>query len=149
MSDTPPRSNDAYDEFLGGLQEYMDAKAVEFYGKTFYAHWKQPRHYGDLPEPHARGEVRDAECRLRITLHIHAGRIQRAGFSTDGCSTTIAASEAVCRLALGRSLAEARGLTTRDILTALGGLPPDKQDSAELARQGLQAALAAVECPPA
>lgn len=33
MSDTPPRSNDAYDEFLGGLQEYMDAKAVEFYGK--------------------------------------------------------------------------------------------------------------------
>ena len=49
------------------------------------------------------------------------GVIKKVRFNTFGCGMAIAASDALCELAEGKTLKEAEKITSKDIVKFLGG----------------------------
>jgi nitrogen fixation NifU-like protein len=60
---------------------------------------------------------------MSIWLEINDGRIVDARFLTDGCGTSRASGSMATEMAKGKSLAEARKISQKDVLNGLGGLP--------------------------
>jgi Mrp family chromosome partitioning ATPase len=97
------------------------------------------------------GPLKGANANARVTgpcgdtmefwLAIRDGRIQRATFTTDGCGASIASGAAAARLAEGKTVEEAAGLTPLQVEAAAGNLPKDHKHCAVLAVDTLRAAL--------
>lgn len=106
-------------------------------------HFHNPRNAGDLPGANATGEAVNPACgdRMRLFLRIENGVVADARFKTFGCIAAIASSSMLTELLRGRTVAQARALTNRMVVDALGGLPEAKQKCSVLAEQGLRAAL--------
>ena len=62
-------------------------------------------------------------------------------FQTFGCVAAISSSEALCRLAKGKTLEEAKRITSKDIADYLGFLPPVKFHCSVLGMQTLRKAI--------
>jgi len=60
---------------------------------------------------------------------------------TDGCGTTIACGSMVSSLSMGKSISEAMGITDKDILNKLGGLPEANIHCSVLAAATLKKAI--------
>ncbi len=69
------------------------------------------------------------------------GTVADARFTTTGCGSSRSAGSMAARLAVGRTLADARQIEQADILEALGGLPADSEHCALLASTTLKAAV--------
>lgn len=111
----------------------------------FTDHFKAPRNVGDLARPDARVDVDNPVCgdRLTLALRVEAGQVVEVAWRVLGCSGAIAAASAMSELVKGRAVAEAA--VDRDAIDrALGGLPALKRHGADLAADGLRAALAAL-----
>ena len=97
------------------------------------------------------GEVDDANGFARITgpcgdtmsiwLKIQGNRIIDAGFTTDGCTTSLASASMATVIAKDSGIEEARKISQQDILDALGGLPDESRHCALLAANTLKAAI--------
>ena len=97
------------------------------------------------------GPLKGASANARVTgpcgdtmefwLMIRDSRIVRATFTTDGCGASIASGAAAARLAEGKTLGEAAGLTPQQVETAVGRLPADHKHCPVLALDTLRAAL--------
>lgn len=97
------------------------------------------------------GEVDDANGFARITgpcgdtmsiwLKIRGDRIIDAGFTTDGCTTSLASASMATVIAKDSGIEEARKISQQDILDALGGLPDESRHCALLAANTLKAAI--------
>jgi nitrogen fixation NifU-like protein len=113
------------------------------YNPTVLDHFLNPRNVGDVPHPDALGEAGEPACgdTLRLTLRIRRGKIIDARFRAFGCAAAIASSSMATQILKGKTLAQARHFTNRQIVSALGGLPPAKIQCSVLAAQALQAAL--------
>jgi Mrp family chromosome partitioning ATPase len=116
--------------------------ASEFeYSAVAIEHAQNPRNLGPLDayDGHARvtGPCGDT---MEVWLQVHSERIQRAGFTSDGCGSSLACGSMATQLASGRTVAEARAIGQQDVLDALGGLPEETQHCALLAANTLQAA---------
>jgi len=122
--------------------ESGEMRPVESLSPAVVDHGDNPRNYGPLDSfnGHARitGPCGDT---MEFWLHVENGRIDRIGFTTTGCGTSRAAGSMATELAVGKSLAEAGNIAQADILTALGGLPPDSEHCALLASNTLKAAV--------
>jgi NifU-like protein involved in Fe-S cluster formation len=79
--------------------------------------------------------------RLRLSLKIRDGRIERARFLAYGCPPTLASGSALAEMLEGMSIEDALQLTRKEIVAAVGGLPTQKQHAAALAIETLRAAL--------
>lgn len=117
------------------------------YNVTVLDHFHNPRNAGDLPGATATGEAVNPACgdRMRLYLKVQENRITEARFKTFGCIAAIASSSQLTEMLRGRTLDEARALTNRDVVEALGGLPEPKQQCSVLAERGLRAALEAIK----
>ena len=117
--------------------------APALYNATVLDHFLNPRNVGDVPEADAVGQAGEPNCgdTMRLSLRIKDGRIVDARFRTFGCGAAIASSSMATELLKGRTLGEARRFSNRDVVAALGGLPPAKIQCSVLACQALQAAL--------
>jgi len=71
--------------------------------------------------------------------------IRDAKYRTYGCPACIACGSAVCEIAKGRCLAEARGLTANDLVPRVGKLPTAKRHCYGLAIGALNDALDKLE----
>jgi NifU-like protein involved in Fe-S cluster formation len=113
------------------------------YSSTFKDHLANPRHAGELPNANATGEETNPVCgdRMRISLRVHEGRIEEAGFLAYGCPPTLVCGSMLMELISGKTVAEVTKLTRRELLEAIGGLPSRKQHAAALAIETLRAAL--------
>ena len=113
------------------------------YNETVLEHFRHPHNAGDLPEATAVVEVTNPVCGdiLRLSLRVAEGRIVAARFKAQGCVPTIAASSVLTDLLEGKSLAEARAISSEKISEALGGLPPATLHAAQLVSDALAAAL--------
>ena len=67
--------------------------------------------------------------------------VAEVAYRVQGCSGAIAAASALSELARGQTLQAARGLDRDAVSAALGELPTLKRHGADLAADGLQAAL--------
>jgi nitrogen fixation NifU-like protein len=77
---------------------------------------------------------------MEFWLLIRDGRLEKVGFTTDGCGWSRACGSMATCLAEGKSIGDAGAIGQQDILKALGGLPPEVQHCALLAANTLKAA---------
>jgi NifU-like protein involved in Fe-S cluster formation len=112
----------------------------------FTDHFQAPRNVGDLARPDARVEVENPVCgdRLTLGLRLEGGRVAEVAWRVLGCSGAIAAASAMSELVRGQELAAAAIIDKTAIDRALGGLPALKRHGADLAAEGLAAALRAL-----
>jgi len=84
---------------------------------------------------------------IRLYIKIKGNRIEEAKFLCYGCPGSIAAMSALTLTIKGLSVSDAKSLTVDDVLSALGGLPEEKQECAEIAVKTLKKAIAEYEKP--
>ena len=107
-------------------------------------HFLNPRNMGDLEDADGIGEVGAAACGdiMKISLKIDDnGRISDAKFKTFGCGSAIASSSMATELVKGKTIEEALQLSNKNVVDALGGLPPVKIHCSVLAEEAIKAAL--------
>jgi nitrogen fixation NifU-like protein len=114
------------------------------YSERAIDHFTNPRNVGVVEDPDGRGQDANPSCGdfTRITVRVAEGKVAEAKFKTFGCSAAIASASMVTTLALGKPLELASRISARDVLAALGGLPPNKEGCALMAAGALRSALA-------
>jgi NifU-like protein involved in Fe-S cluster formation len=113
------------------------------YSTTFKDHIANPRNAGELADANAVAEETNPVCgdRLRLSLRVRDGRIEAAGFLAYGCPPTLVCGSVLTELIVGKTIEAAAGLTRKDLLDAIGGLPSRKQHAAALALEALRSAI--------
>jgi nitrogen fixation protein NifU and related proteins len=106
-------------------------------------HFQNPRGAGDIQGPDARAEVTNPVCGdvLRLTLRIQEDRIAEARFKAQGCVPTVACGSALTEIIQGKTVGEARAVTSAEIVAALGEVPPASMHAVALALEALSVAL--------
>lgn len=113
------------------------------YSNTFKDHLAHPRNAGELADANAVAEETNPVCgdRIRLSVRVKDGRIEAAQFLAYGCPPTIVCGSAITEIIQGVTVAEAKALTRKDLISAIGGLPSRKQHAAALAVETLRMAL--------
>jgi nitrogen fixation NifU-like protein len=113
------------------------------YSKTVMDHFRNPRNVGVIEDPDGVGEVGNPICgdMMTIYLKIEDERIEDIKFQTFGCGSAIAVSSMLTEMAKGKSLADARKITNKDVAQALEGLPKNKLHCSNLGADALQMAI--------
>ena len=113
------------------------------YTDTVLDHFLNPRNMGILPDANAVGKVGNAKCGdiMEIYLKIKNDVIEDVKFKTFGCAAAIASSSISTTMILGKTISEALRVTNKDVLTALGGLPPIKVHCSLLAEEAIKSAI--------
>ena len=109
-------------------------------------HFQNPRNVGELPPPAVTVEVSNPACGdiLRLSVLVNEGRIQEVRFKVRGCVASIACGSLLTELVRSRTLDEAARISAAEVISAIGGLPPESGHASVLAEDALQAALKAV-----
>lgn len=119
------------------------------YSACVLEHFQHPRNAGALPGADACATVNNPACGdvLELALKTASGRIVEVRFRAKGCVSAIACGSQMTELVLQKTLTEARGLRSKQIIDALGGLPEASGHAAELAIDALNAALGKLAAP--
>ncbi len=139
--------------FLGiqaqGLAAIPLMKGVfPMYNETVLDHFNNPRNVGEIDKADTVvGEVTSSHCgdTTFIYLDVADGVIKDVKFKTFGCAAAIASSSMLTTMAVGKTLEEAKKITTDDIVRQLGGLPEAKIHCSVLAGDALLKAIEAYE----
>ena len=113
------------------------------YSPKLKDHIANPRNAGELANANAIGEGTNPVCgdRLKLFLRVQNGRVEETGFLAYGCPPTLACGSALTELLVGKTVAESREISRKDLVDALDGLPSRKQHAASLALETLHRAL--------
>ena len=125
-------------------------KTMELF--TAAVHGKPGTHLGEVAEPDGVGEHGSIACgdALKFTFKVDKDvnnpqndKIVEAKYLTFGCTSAIAASEALCCIIEDRHLTpiEALEITNQDIVDFLEGLPDQKIHCSVMGAEALQAAV--------
>jgi nitrogen fixation NifU-like protein len=106
-------------------------------------HFRSPRNVGVIEDANGVGEVGNPLCgdMMTIYLKIEQERIADIKFQTFGCGSAIAVSSMLTEMAKGKTIAEAKQITNKDVAEALEGLPKNKLHCSNLGADALQLAL--------
>ncbi|HLU15894.1 MAG TPA: iron-sulfur cluster assembly scaffold protein [Burkholderiaceae bacterium] len=124
----------------------MTTQSTRGYGPVVQEHFHRPRNVGFFDE--AQADVATAEVGsrqeggvIRLQLRVDgSGIIKDSCFKAYGCGATIAAASWVSEWVKGKSLPQARSLTSTELVQALA-LPPVKTHCALLAEDAVKAAV--------
>ncbi|MFZ2456100.1 MAG: iron-sulfur cluster assembly scaffold protein [Candidatus Altiarchaeia archaeon] len=113
------------------------------YSKDVMEHFMHPQNVGEMQDADGVGEVGNPVCGdiMWIYIKVKDERIEDIKFKTLGCAAAIATSSKVTELAKGRTLDSALGMSNKEIVDSLGGLPPVKVHCSLLAVDGLKEAI--------
>jgi len=118
------------------------------YTKKVLKRFAKPKFAGEIKNADAVGQVGNAACGdiLKVYLKIAKNKkgedyIKDVKFKTMGCVAAIASSDAVCELAKGKTIKEAKKITRKDILEKVGGLPSQKHHCSILGTEALLKAI--------
>lgn len=103
----------------------------------------EPKFVGTMDDADSVGDVGDVSCGdyLKIWLKINNSIISDIKFKCFGCPAAIATSEALCEMALNKSLEEASKITDEMVVDHLFGLPPEKIHCSNLGSSALKKAI--------
>lgn len=120
----------------------------EPYTEKVMQHFLKPKNVGEIKDADGIGKVGNPVCGDIMHIYIKIGKnekgeeiIEDIKFKTLGCAAAIATSSMITGLAKGKTLAEARDISKKDIATALEGLPPIKMHCSNLAADALHSAI--------
>src|SRR3954468_21143611 len=113
------------------------------YSAQLLDHFEHPRNAGVLEAPYAIAQLENPVCGdvLALSARIFDGRIAEIRFKAKGCVPAMACGSALTELAMGKTIAEARDLNPKDVIAAVGGVPPASNHAAQLDIDALRGAL--------
>ncbi|MCF8025767.1 MAG: Fe-S cluster assembly scaffold protein NifU [Desulfobacteraceae bacterium] len=114
------------------------------YNQVVMDHFKNPRNMGVIEDADGVGEVGNPLCGDMMTIYLKVDKdenISDIKFQTFGCGSAIAVSSMLTELAKGKSIAEAREITNKDVAEALEGLPKNKLHCSNLGADALHMAI--------
>jgi nitrogen fixation protein NifU and related proteins len=113
------------------------------YNSTVMEHFTRPKNKGEMEDPDGVGEATNPVCgdTMRLFIRVGGDRIADATFLTFGCGAAIAASSMTTEMIKGKTVQEALTITDKDVVDALGGLPPGKVHCSILAEKAIKAAI--------
>ena len=121
---------------------------MESYDKRVLKRFLNPKFAGEIKNPDAVGQVGNSQCGdiMKIFLKINKNKsgkeiIKDIKFKTMGCVAAISSSDAVCELAKGKTLEQAKSITKKDILKKVGKLPQIKHHCSILGEEALHEAI--------
>jgi nitrogen fixation NifU-like protein len=96
-----------------------------------------------MEDPDGVGEATNPVCgdTMRLFIRVEGECIADATFLTFGCGAAIAASSMTTEMIKGKTVREALTMTDKDVVDALGGLPPGKIHCSILAEKAIRAAI--------
>lgn len=115
------------------------------YSDALLAHFRDPRHVGELPPPAITVEVTNPACGdiLRLSASFTDDRVIDARYRVRGCTASIAAGSALAEMITGQTRADLSRISADAIEERLGGLPTASKHAAALCVDGLRALLKA------
>jgi len=113
------------------------------YNEVVMDHFRNPRNVGVIENADGVGEVGNPLCGdiMTIYLKINNERIEDIKFQTFGCGSAIAVSSMLTEITKGKTVAEAKKITNKDVADALEGLPKNKLHCSNLGADALQLAI--------
>lgn len=120
----------------------MDIVSIDKFFRKAYEHARYPQNHGALDKcnGHARitGPCGDT---MEFWVWIDPDQtVRKVSFITDGCGPSLAAGSMTTCLAEGKNIRDARAISQKAVLDALGGLPEDHRHCALLSANTLAAA---------
>ena len=119
------------------------------YSQKVLDHFMHPHNVGKMENPDAVATEGSPACGDQVTVYLKVNEedktISDISFLSYGCASNIATASIITELAKGKSLDEAKQITWRDAMEALGGLPPVKVHCSVLAADTLQTAISNYE----
>jgi nitrogen fixation NifU-like protein len=121
----------------------MKTNTFNNYTKEVLKRFTNPKYFGEIKNPDASAQVGNATCGdiMKIYFKMKKDKISDIKFQTFGCVSAIAASDALCELAKGRTIEDAKKITNKDILEKLEGLPVIKIHCSVLGAAALKKAI--------
>ena len=114
------------------------------YEEKILKRFKEPKFAGELEDAHAVGEVGNVKCGdiMRVYIKVKDGKISDLRFKTYGCVAAIVSSDYLCEIAMGKTLEEAKKISAKDVLDAIGSnIPMVKVHCSVLAQSALKKAI--------
>ena len=118
------------------------------YSKEVMKRFFKPKFAGELKNPSGLGQVGNAACGdiMKVFIKVNKDKkgkeiIKDIKFKTMGCVAAIASSDAVCEIAKGKSLKEAKKINKNQILKKVGKLPQIKHHCSILGEEALMKAI--------
>ena len=113
------------------------------YTEELMKRFRNPKFMKEIKNADGVGEVGNPRCGdvMKVYIKVKDNKIIDIGFQTFGCPAAIAASDAMCELAKGKTLEQAEKLTNKDIVKVLKEMPPIKLHCSVLGMQTLKKAI--------
>ena len=121
----------------------MAQEQFNAYSKEVLKRFTSPKHFGEIKNPDGVGQVGNPQCGdvMKIYFKVKGNKINDIKFQTFGCVSAIASSDALCELAKGKTIEEAKKITNKQIIDKLKGLPSIKVHCSVLGANGLKKAI--------
>lgn len=106
-------------------------------------HFKHPRNVGEISAPDAEATVGSPACgdMLHMSMKLEGRTITDVKFRSYGCASSISTGSMVTEMLKGKTMDDAEQLTWKEVIEALGGLPPVKVHCSVLAIDTLKEAV--------
>ncbi len=114
------------------------------YSKATLKRFQNPKFVGEMKDADAVGQEGNVKCGdiMKIYLKVDKNeKIKDIKFQTYGCVAAIAASDAMCELAKGKTLKQAEKISSKDIIKLLGDIPIIKVHCSILGTKALKNAI--------
>jgi nitrogen fixation NifU-like protein len=112
------------------------------YSETYMKHFQFPQNLGEVENPTAVAEVqyKGGGCfdRISMSIKIEDNLVKDIKYRVRGCSGTIAACSALSTLVMEKNIDDVKQITKENLISALDGIPEQKQHSVELTLEALQ-----------
>tara|TARA_Y100000590_G_scaffold310047_1_gene350196 strand:+ start:64 stop:444 length:381 start_codon:yes stop_codon:yes gene_type:complete len=113
------------------------------YNSIVLSHIASPQNVGILEDPNYLGKGTNPSCGDEVELYIKTNgeKIIDAKIKILGCGAITASMSLLSNLLIGKSIQDAKKISSEDIERNLGGLPKHKQHCSKLACRVLQNAF--------
>ncbi|MGA8905585.1 MAG: SUF system NifU family Fe-S cluster assembly protein [Candidatus Bathyarchaeia archaeon] len=94
----------------------------DIYKDIILDYYRNPRNFGDLPEPDVRAKDSNPLCGdiIEMQLKIKDGKVDDVRFKGKGCAISQASASMLTEVAKGKTLDEIKALGKPDVLNLLG-----------------------------
>jgi nitrogen fixation NifU-like protein len=94
----------------------------DIYKDIILDYYRNPRNFGDLPNPDVRAKDSNPLCGdiIEMQLKINDGKVQDVRFKGKGCAISQASASMLTEVVKGKTLDEVKAMNKTDVLNLLG-----------------------------